>query len=175
MIIVNHKQCLSVQYARLQGRFSLPKAVVDAMTTCSESFAWACCRYAAHACPSAACALVLHISASFLAEISARSPRKLFIFIIWKILFWIKVSNKYFIKFWKRKHCFTCRHGVPSPGVAPVFQGFVTHTYRWQVDHDNVTCLNMYITCSMSCRLELVSDRGELLVTCCDACFCFQI
>ena len=35
-------------------------------------------------------------SASFLAEISVSSPRKLFIFIIQKILFWIKVSKKTF-------------------------------------------------------------------------------
>ena len=37
------------------------------------------------------------ISASFLAEISVRSPRKLFIYIIYKHIFWIKVSKKYFI------------------------------------------------------------------------------
>ena len=43
-------------------------------------------------------------SASFLAEISVRSPRKLFIFIIYKNLLCIKVSKKYFIYFWKRKH-----------------------------------------------------------------------
>ena len=34
-------------------------------------------------------------SASFLAEISVTSPRKLFIFIIWKNIFWMKVSKKY--------------------------------------------------------------------------------
>ena len=34
------------------------------------------------------------ISASFLAEISIRSPRKIFIFIIYKNVFWIKVSRK---------------------------------------------------------------------------------
>ena len=44
------------------------------------------------------------LCASFLAEISGRSPRKYFIFIICKNLFWIKVSKKYFIQFWKRKH-----------------------------------------------------------------------
>ena len=42
-------------------------------------------------------------SASFLTEISVSSPRKLFIFIIFKNIFWIKVSKKYFIQFWKRK------------------------------------------------------------------------
>ena len=36
-------------------------------------------------------------SASFLADLSVRSPRKLFIFIIYKNIFWIKVSNKYYI------------------------------------------------------------------------------
>ena len=36
-------------------------------------------------------------SASFLAELSLRSPRKLIIFIIYKNIFWIKVSKKYFI------------------------------------------------------------------------------
>ena len=35
-------------------------------------------------------------SASFLAELSVRSPRKLVIFIIYKNIFWIKVSKKYF-------------------------------------------------------------------------------
>ena len=34
------------------------------------------------------------ISASFLAEVSVRSPRKLFIFIILKNIFWIRVSKK---------------------------------------------------------------------------------
>ena len=36
-------------------------------------------------------------SASFLAEISVRSPRKLFIFIILKNIFWLKVSKNCFI------------------------------------------------------------------------------
>ena len=36
-------------------------------------------------------------SAYFLAETSVRSPRKIIIFIIYKNIFWIKVSNKYFI------------------------------------------------------------------------------
>ena len=36
-------------------------------------------------------------SASFLAELSVSSPRKLFIFITWKNIFWMKVSKKYFI------------------------------------------------------------------------------
>ena len=35
-------------------------------------------------------------SASYLAEISVKSPRKLFIFIIYKNIFWIKVSKKTF-------------------------------------------------------------------------------
>ena len=39
----------------------------------------------------------LHISASFLAELSVSSPRKLIIFIIYKNIFWIKVFNTYFI------------------------------------------------------------------------------
>ena len=45
------------------------------------------------------CALYSGIpySASFLAEISVSSPRKLFIFIIYKNIFWLKVSKKYFI------------------------------------------------------------------------------
>ena len=43
-------------------------------------------------------------SASFSAEISVTSPRKLFIFIIYKILLWIKVSKKHFIWFWEQKH-----------------------------------------------------------------------
>ena len=34
------------------------------------------------------------VSASFLAEISVRPPRKIFIFIIPKNIFWIKVSKK---------------------------------------------------------------------------------
>ena len=36
-------------------------------------------------------------SASFLAELSVRSPRKLIIFIIQKNIFWIQVSKNYFI------------------------------------------------------------------------------
>ena len=36
-------------------------------------------------------------SASFLAELSVSSPQKLFIFIIKKNIFWIKVSKKYLI------------------------------------------------------------------------------
>ena len=36
-------------------------------------------------------------SASFFAEKSARSPRKLFIFVIYKNIFWMKVSKKHFI------------------------------------------------------------------------------
>ena len=47
-------------------------------------------------------------SASFLAERSIRSPQKLFILIVWKNIFWIKVSKKYLIYFWKRKH-WSCR------------------------------------------------------------------
>ena len=43
-------------------------------------------------------------SASLLAETSVRSPRKLFIFIIYKNIFRIKVSKKYFIYFSKQKH-----------------------------------------------------------------------
>ena len=37
------------------------------------------------------------ISASFLAELSVSSPRKKNIFIIYKNIFWIKVSKKHFI------------------------------------------------------------------------------
>ena len=36
-------------------------------------------------------------SASFLAELSVRSPRKLIVFIILKNIFWIKVSKNHFI------------------------------------------------------------------------------
>ena len=43
-------------------------------------------------------------SASFLAEISVRSPRKLYIFMIYKNIFWIKVSKKHFIWFWKQQY-----------------------------------------------------------------------
>ena len=39
----------------------------------------------------------VHTSASVLAETSVRSPRKLFIFIINKHIFWIKVSKEYLI------------------------------------------------------------------------------
>ena len=44
-------------------------------------------------------------SASFLAEIPLRSPRKLFIFIIYKYIYRIKVSKKIINWFWKKKHC----------------------------------------------------------------------
>ena len=37
------------------------------------------------------------ITSAFLAEISVSSPRKIFIFIIWKNIFWIKVPKKYVI------------------------------------------------------------------------------
>ena len=47
----------------------------------------------------------LMVRASFSAEISVRSPRTLFIFIIYNNLFWIQVSKKYFISFRERKHC----------------------------------------------------------------------
>ena len=43
-------------------------------------------------------------SASYLAGISVRSAQKLFIFIVYTNILWIKVSNKYFILFWKQKH-----------------------------------------------------------------------
>ena len=42
-------------------------------------------------------AALLYTSASFLAEISVNSPWKLFIFIIYKNIFCIKVSKIYFI------------------------------------------------------------------------------
>ena len=61
------------------------------------------------------------ISASFLTRISASSPRKFSICIIYKNLFWIKVSKKYFIKFWNRKHCIRyvwidCMYGYTDCG-----------------------------------------------------------
>ena len=46
-------------------------------------------------------AFTLLYSASFLAEISVRSPRTLFIFIIYKKLSWIKISKKTFYLFLK--------------------------------------------------------------------------
>ena len=64
---------------------------------------------------------VLLFSASFLAELSVRSPWKLFIFIIWKNIFWIKVSQNKIIKFWKRKHCSYCSdilHTVTNTDVS---------------------------------------------------------
>ena len=48
-----------------------------------------------------------HTSASFLAELSARSSRKFTVFIIYNKKFWIEASEKYVIQFWKRKHCDT--------------------------------------------------------------------
>ena len=47
-------------------------------------------------------------SVAVLAEISLRSPRKLFIFIIKKIIYRIKISKNKFISFWKKLHC----HGL---------------------------------------------------------------
>ena len=44
-------------------------------------------------------------SVAVLAEISLRSPRKLFIFIIYKIIYRIKVPKKQIIWFWKKLHC----------------------------------------------------------------------
>ena len=41
--------------------------------------------------------VVVEISASFVAKISVKSPRKLFMFIIYKYIFRIKVSKKHFI------------------------------------------------------------------------------
>ena len=55
-------------------------------------------------------------SASFLAEILDRSPRQLFIFIIWNNFFWIKVSKKDFIKFCKKKHYSRGYNQFISPG-----------------------------------------------------------
>ena len=40
----------------------------------------------------------IRLSASFFAKISVRSPRKLFVFVIY-IYFGVKVSKKYFIQF----------------------------------------------------------------------------
>ena len=47
--------------------------------------------------------LVLRSSASFLAELSVSSPRKLLIFIISKNIFWIKVSKKIFNLIFKKE------------------------------------------------------------------------
>ena len=50
-------------------------------------------------------------TAAFLAEISVSSPWKLFIFIIYRNIFLIKVSKNYFIWFWRQKHeCGYSRH-----------------------------------------------------------------
>ena len=38
-------------------------------------------------------------------ETSVSSPRKVFVFIIYKYLFWINISSKYLICFWQQKHC----------------------------------------------------------------------
>ena len=54
--------------------------------------------------------LASQISASFLANISVKSPRKLFISIIQINVFRIKVSKKHFDIFWIQKHC---RRSVP--------------------------------------------------------------
>ena len=43
------------------------------------------------------CSIRVEASASFFAELSVRSPRKLIIFIIYKNIFCIKVSEKHFI------------------------------------------------------------------------------
>ena len=48
------------------------------------------------------CSATLY-SASFLAEISVGSPQKLYIFIIYKNIFWIKVSKKYFYLILKKE------------------------------------------------------------------------
>ena len=49
-------------------------------------------------------------SDSFVVEISVRPPRELFISFTKKYLFWIKVSKKYIVYFWKQKHCLYVTH-----------------------------------------------------------------
>ena len=41
-------------------------------------------------------------SDSVSADISVRSPRKLSIFNVWKIIFWVKIFRKYLIYFWEK-------------------------------------------------------------------------
>ena len=45
-------------------------------------------------------------SASFIAELSVRSPQKLFSFVSKNNILWIEVSKKHLIYFWKQKHCY---------------------------------------------------------------------
>ena len=70
---------------------------------------WRCGTSSAALLSSSAALFIVCCSASFLAELSVSSPQKLFIFIIYKNIFWIKVSKKYFIQFSERKHCLTAR------------------------------------------------------------------
>ena len=80
-----------------------------------------------------------------------RSPRKLFIFIIYLKKIWIKVSKKYFFQLWKRKHWYSprrltctsfpfpctssCCHCCDSKSIAGVELQEMTclgcHTYIW--------------------------------------------
>ena len=61
-------------------------------------------------------------SASFLAEISVKSPWIFLIFIIYTNIFCIKVSKKYIFKFWERKH----RPAVNTSHVELCLQPFRT-------------------------------------------------
>ena len=74
-----------------------------------------CCGYAKHICDTDLLTHSHHLgyrpsspqvahSTYFFADISVRSPRKMFIFIIWKNISWITVSKKYFIWIWKQKY-----------------------------------------------------------------------
>ena len=83
---------------------------------CPELTAWTWClcysaepqlhvyAYMFHMAISCLCSAA-YISSAVLAEISLRSPRKLFIFIIKKYIYRIKVSKNKLIKFWKKLHC----------------------------------------------------------------------
>ena len=68
--------------------------------------------------PKEVCTERATASASFLAEISVSSSRKLFIFIIYKNIFRIKVSKKQLNWFWKKKHWQQrCADRIPKESV----------------------------------------------------------
>ena len=87
------------------------------------------------------------------AEISVRSPRKLFIFIVYEFISWIKVSKTYFILFLKRKHCWTCVHsGCVWATDWCVQQKFMfQHVNRPRVDQG---WIGYFCLCSMLCILS---------------------
>ena len=49
-------------------------------------------------------ATLVETSVAVVAEISLRLPRKLFIFIDIKYIYWIKITKIMLIKFWKKLH-----------------------------------------------------------------------